>query len=261
MSYGKVHLVIPDPHAHPDFHNRRADYLGQLIKDLKPDVVVNLGDAADMASLSTFDKGKSSFNGRSYSKDIESHLDFQERMWAPSKKAKKKRPHRVVLEGNHEHRIKRALEYSPELEGERHGISFKDYDFNSYYHDVVEYEGSTPGVIAIDGVHYAHYFISGVMSRAVGGEHHASSLGKKTMVSCTVGHSHLRDFAVSTGATGRVIQSLVAGVFQDYRSPWAGAVNNLWSWSGVVIKRDVADGIYDHQWVSLGALEREYGAL
>ena len=258
MSYGKVHLVIPDQHAHPDFSNDRADYLGRLIKDLKPDVVVNLGDAADMASLSSFDKGKASFNGRNYEKDILAHLDFQERMWAPSKKSKKKRPYRVVLEGNHEYRTKRVLETSPELEGDRHGISFKDYDFNSYYHDIVEYEGSTPSFIAIDGVHYAHYFISGVLGRAIGGEHHASSLGKKTMVSCTVGHSHLRDFDMSTGSTGNTILSLVAGVFQDYRSTWAGAVNNLW-WSGVVIKRGVDNGIYDHEWVSLKRLKEIYG--
>lgn len=254
----RVHLVIPDQHSHPDYNNKRADFIGKLIVDLKPDVVVNLGDAADMASLSTFDKGKASFNGRSYSKDIDSHLDFQDRLWAPIRKAKKKSPYRVVLEGNHEHRVKRALEFSPELEGERHGISFKDFDFESYYHDVVEYEGQTPGFIAIDGVHYAHYFISGVLGRAIGGEHHAASLGKKSMVSCTVGHSHLRDFNMSTGATGRVILSLVAGVYQDYRSTWAGSVNDLW-WSGVVIKRDVSDGVYDHQWVSLKALEKEYG--
>jgi predicted MPP superfamily phosphohydrolase len=44
---GKTHLIIPDPHAHPDFNNDRAVWLGELIKDLKPDVVVNLGDMWD----------------------------------------------------------------------------------------------------------------------------------------------------------------------------------------------------------------------
>jgi 3',5'-cyclic AMP phosphodiesterase CpdA len=52
----KVHLIIPDQHAHPEYLNKRADYVGQLIKDLKPDVVINLGDAADIASWS-FKKG------------------------------------------------------------------------------------------------------------------------------------------------------------------------------------------------------------
>jgi hypothetical protein len=57
----KTYLVVPDQHAHPDHNNDRADYLGKFIKDLKPHVVVNIGDAADLASLSTFDKGKHSF--------------------------------------------------------------------------------------------------------------------------------------------------------------------------------------------------------
>lgn len=65
--------------------------------------------------MSSFDKGKASFHGRNYQKDIEAHLDFQDRMWHPIKKAKRKLPHRVVLEGNHENRIKKAIQYSQSL--------------------------------------------------------------------------------------------------------------------------------------------------
>jgi len=138
----KTHLVIGDPHAHPDYSNARADWLGKLILDLKPDVVVNMGDTADLASMSSFDKGKASFHGRNYQKDIEAHLDFQDRMWHPIKKAKRKLPHRVVLEGNHENRIKKAIQYSPELEGDRFGVSFKNLAFEDYYDSVVEYDAS-----------------------------------------------------------------------------------------------------------------------
>jgi hypothetical protein len=253
-----THLVIPDPHAHPDFSNDRADWLGQLIKDVKPDVVINLGDAADLSSLSSFDKGKASFHGRNYSSDIVSHLDFQERMWYPSRKTKKKQPRRIVLEGNHEHRIKRAIELSPELEGERFGVSFKDLDFDSYYQEVVEYDGQTPGIISVDGVSYAHFFISGVMGRPIGGEHHAHSLIAKNHISSTCGHSHLVDWSVRTNPLGKKIMGCVAGVYQDYRSPWAGNVNNLW-WSGVVLKRQVEDGVYAPQFISMDQLRREYG--
>ena len=62
----KTHLIIPDSHAHPDYKNDRYDWLGKLILDLKPDVLVNIGDTADMASLSAYDKGKASFHGRNY---------------------------------------------------------------------------------------------------------------------------------------------------------------------------------------------------
>lgn len=254
----KIHLVIPDQHAHPSADNTRSDWLGKLITDLKPDVVINIGDAIDLPSLSDHEKGKASFVGASYQKDIESHLEFQERMWAPLKKAKKKRPYSVFCEGNHEYRIKRALNNNPELAGSKYGISFKDLGLDDYYHKVVEYQGSTPGIIDVDGILYAHYFISGLMGRPIGGEHHAHSLLAKNMQSSTCGHSHTVDWSVRASASGKKQMGCVAGVFQDYVSSWAGVVNRLWS-SGVVIKRNVVDGMYDFEWVSIERLKKEYG--
>jgi len=105
-------LVVGDPHAHPDFPNDRADWLGQYIKETKPDVVVNMGDTFDMPSLSSYDKGKASFHGASYERDIDSGLNFLDRMWHPVKKSKKKLPHSVFLVGNHEQRKKKVLEYN-----------------------------------------------------------------------------------------------------------------------------------------------------
>jgi len=226
---------------------------------VRPDVVVNIGDAADMASLSSYDRGTRGFMSRSYERDINSHLDFQERLWAPMKRAKKKQPYRIVVEGNHEHRIKRAIETDPQLEGSRFGISFRDLDFDSYYHDVVEYEGQTPGIIAVDGIHYSHFFVSGVMGRPIGGEHHAYSLITKNFTSCTCGHSHTVDWSTRTDTTGRKIMGLVAGVYQDYRSDWSGHAQDLW-WRGVVLKREVSDGVYDPEFISLEKLRREYGS-
>lgn len=254
----KTHLVLPDPHAHPDYNNDRAIWAGKLIKDLKPDVVINLGDTADVASLSTYDKGKGSFHGRNYEADINSHLDFQEKLWHPIKKSKKKLPRRVVLEGNHEHRIKKVIDMSPELAGDKFGVSFKNLELDTWYQDVVEYEGGTPGIIEIDGVAYAHFFISGVMGKAIGGVHHASSLLAKNHMSSTCGHSHLVDYSVTTTSTGKQMMGLVAGVYQDYDSPWAGNVNKLW-WPGLVIKREVEDGVYCPEFVSMEKLRKEYG--
>lgn len=253
---GHTHLVIPDQHADPRFNNDRADWLGQLLEELRPDVVINIGDSADLSSLSAYDKGKASFVGRSYEADINAHLDFQERLWAPIRKARKK-PFSVFCEGNHEHRIKRALDLAPEYAGDQFGLSFRDLDLHSVYDEVVEYQGMTPGIIEVDGVQYAHYFVSGLMGRPIGGMHHAASLIAKTFKSSTCGHSHTFDFSVKAGASGHTIMGCVVGVYQDYDSPWAGGVNNLWQ-RGVLIKRNVKDGIYDHQWISIDTLKRQY---
>ena len=253
----KDYCIVPDIHSHPDHHNDRADWLGQFIKDRKPDVVVNMGDTWDLPSLSSFDKGKASFNGANYERDMDSGLDFQDRMWHPMKKSKKKQPRKVFLEGNHEHRLNKVLEYEPHLAGDRYGISYKNFQLEHYYNDIVMYEGGTPGVIALDGIAFAHFFISGVMGRPIGGEHHASSLITKNMHSSVTAHSHLFDHSVKSNVMGKKLTGLVAGVFQDYESGWAGRVNGLWR-SGLCYLRNVEDGNYDLEFISIEALRKEY---
>jgi predicted MPP superfamily phosphohydrolase len=252
----KTVLVISDQHAHPDHNNNRADWLGKYMKEVKPDIVVNIGDAADMPSLSGFDKGKASFVGNSYEKDIEAHLDFQERLWHPLRKGKRKRPRSVIMYGNHENRLKRVLEFQPELSGDKYGVSFKNFDFASYYDEQYPYEGSTPAVCTIDGVSFAHFFISGLMGRPIGGDHHAASLLAKNHTSSVCGHSP--DYAIRSSTTGKKIMGLVTGVYQDYESGWAGSTNKLW-WKGVTVLRNFEGGTFDPSFVSLEALRRAYG--
>lgn len=251
----RTHLIIPDPHAHPEHHNKRAEYLGHLINDIKPDVVINIGDNADMPSLSSYDKGTKGFIGRSYKKDIDAHLDFNDRLWSIVKKQKKRLPERHFLIGNHEQRIERVINSSPELEGT---VSYDDLQLDHYYDNTVHYEGNTPGVLTLDGIHYAHFMVSGVMGRPIGGEHPAYSLLTKQFTSCTVGHVHTADFCVRTAANGKKVMSSVVGCYQDYDSDWAGEVNKLW-WRGIVVKRNVEDGVYDPQFISLESLRKEYG--
>lgn len=251
----KTHLVIPDPHAHPKFNNRRADWVGNLINDVKPDVVICLGDLADMPSLSSYDRGTKAFQGRNYRADIDSALDFNDRLWSIVRKSKRKLPRRVILEGNHEHRISKAINLQPELEG---AISLDDLEYQRYYDDFVPYNGRSPGVITIDGISYAHFFISGVMGRPLGGAHPAYSILSKGHGSATAGDLHLLSYEVQTGIGNKRIQGLVAGCYQDYDADWAGEANKLW-WRGVVVKRNVENGNYDPEFISLNRLRKEYG--
>lgn len=250
-----TYLVIPDQHAVPYHHNERADWLAQLIIDLRPDVVINMGDAADMESLSSYDKGKRSFYGKSYSKDIAAHLDFQERLWEPVRRTKKRLPHRVILEGNHENRIERALDLSPELEGT---IGFRDYDFDRYYDEVIRYDGGLPGIYRRDGILFAHFFPTGISGRPLGGERPAHMLIAKNGVSSVAAHSHTLDFATRRTVGNEYLNGLVVGCYQDFINPWAGPVGRFWQ-AGVAILRDVEDGKFDLQWISIEALKKAYG--
>lgn len=251
----KSHLYITDSHAHPQHNNDRADWLSSLISDVKPDVVIHGGDSADMPSLSTYDKGKRSFAGRSYRADIDSHLEFQDRMWAKVKKQKKKLPLRIFLVGNHEHRINRALDLQPELEGT---IGLNDLELERYYDIVVPYEGQTPGVVNVDGINYAHYFVSGVMGQPLSGTHPGNALVTKNFCSCSAGHSHLWDHCVRTDTNGRSINGLVAGCYMDYDADWAGSVNRLW-WRGLALKHNVEHGDYDLEQISIERMRNTYG--
>lgn len=249
------HLVIPDPHATPGVSNRRANWAGKLINDLKPDVVVVLGDTADMSSLCTYDKGRKSTIDRSYKRDIDAHGDFQERLWNTVRKSKRKLPRAVTLLGNHEHRIERAVDLQPELDGI---VSYRDLCLGEYYDEVVHYEGSTPGSITINGVNYAHYLVSGISGRAISGERLAHSLISKRLSSCVVGHSHLLDVSTRTTHNGRRVYGISAGCYQEHTPKFAGDAGKLW-WRGVVVLDNVDNGSFDLQTISMSTLKKEYG--
>ena len=251
------HLIIPDSHAHPDHNNDRFDWLSQLIIDLQPDVIVDIGDSACMPSLSSYDKGKRGFEGRRYQKDLAASYEAQDRLMTPLRRRKKKMPRRVKLIGNHEYRIQRAIDLDAAvLEGT---ISIDDLKYKDFGWEVVPYEGSSPGIITIDGISYAHYFTTGVMGRPQGGEHPAYNLLNKQFGSCTQGHTHTLDFAVRTRASdNKKIMGAVCGCYIDYFCDWAGNANHQWS-RGVLFKQNIEDGQYDFEWIGIGSIKDAYG--
>jgi hypothetical protein len=247
----KTHIIIPDSHAHPEYNNDRYTWLGELIHDVKPEVVVDIGDFWDMPSLCSYDKGKRGFENRRYNLDIASGCDAQDRLLHPFRKSKRKKPRLIRCLGNHEHRINRVLETDPILDGtiSTRDLQSREYGFEEYpFLDIVE----------VDGIQYAHYFASGVMGRPIGGVNLGASILAKQLNSATQGHSHLFDHAVRVRGNGHRIHGLSCGVFQDYVPPFARASARYWS-SGVVIKRGVENGDYDLEWVSMRRLKEIYG--
>lgn len=247
-------LFLTDAHSNPEHNNERATWLGRLIFDLRPDIVVNGGDTADMSSLCSYDRGKRSFQGRTYAADIASHNDFQDRLWHSYRRAKKRLPRRITLIGNHEQRIDRAIDVQPELEGV---ISYRDLDLERYYDTVIPYSGSTPGGLIIDGIYFSHYLVSGISGRPIGGENSASAILSKRYTSCCVGHSHLVDWSVKTRADGQKIMGLSGGCVIDYDMPYAGDSARLW-WRGVTLLKNLENGSYDPTFISLNQIKKEY---
>jgi hypothetical protein len=258
----KIHLVIPDSHAKPNVSNNRFDLLGRLIVDLKPDVIINIGDMADMESLCMYDVGKKSFEGRRYKKDIAAVIDAQEKMFyyldeyndkQRRLKQKQYKPELHFCLGNHEERINRVVELQPQLE---ETISIKDLRYEEFGWTLHPFKSP----VAIDGILYSHYFTSGIMGKAISSVHTAYTLLQKKHQSCTQGHSHLLDYCTLTTGEGKKLQGLSCGSFleKDQFESYAGVESNQMWWRGLIVKHITTNG-YDLETISIERLEEIYG--
>jgi hypothetical protein len=252
----KRHLVIPDVQIKPGADLSYIDWIARYAIDKKPDVLVIIGDWADMPSLSSYDEGKKSFEGRTYRDDILAANDGLQRLMAPieAEIERLKRNHRthwnlrkVVTLGNHEARINRAIEEDRKLDGL---ISTDDLFFGQFGFEV--YPFLQP--VVIDGIAYCHYFCSGQMGRPIGTAR--ATLTKKHM-SCVAGHLQGYDVATDHRADGKRITAIIAGSAYPEDQPYLNAQTNT-HWRGILMLNEVNDGEFDEMKVSLNFLKERY---
>lgn len=258
MSSGRTHLVIPDTQVKPGVPTDHLAWIGRYILDRQPDVVVHLGDHWDMPSLSHYDRGKLQMEGRRYKEDVQAGNTALRLLTTPTVEANRKRakrgselyePEWHLLRGNHEHRIVRAVEENPQLEG------FMGYaDLRSPGWEVHDFLKP----VFIDGVGYSHFWANPLTGRPLGGmiETRLKNVGH----SFTMGHVQVLQTGVRFvhGPNGPAMQrGLVAGACylhdEDYKG-WQGNAH----WRGVIVKHEVRDGAYDLMEVSLDFLCRKY---
>ncbi len=255
----KTAVVFTCAHADPSVPNDRFDWLSDFIYDVRPDYVVDLGDGADLKSLNSYDtRYPKAIVAQNYESDIQCYNDAQERLRRKFRVMKKKRPAFFGLEGNHENRIKKAIANDPRLEGSKYGISFSHLQTDVWFDEYHEYNNSAPAIADYDGISYAHYIASGNYGTAMSGLHHAYGIIQKRHNSTTVGHSHKRSMFFKDDAHPHPTIGLVAGCFKGAKEGWAGQANLEW-WKGVIVKRNIRDGYYEPEFVSLERLRDVYG--
>lgn len=249
--------VIPDCQVKHGFDISYLEWIGKYIVAKKPDVIVNIGDFADMPSLSSFDIGKRQFEGQRYVKDIKAAHDGMELLLKPlnefnieAKKNHKPRynPAKVLTIGNHEQRIIRAVDKDAKLEGV---LSIKDLKYEEYGWEVHEFLE----VVVIEGVAFSHYFTSGLLQRPVSSA--AMCLTKKHM-STVQGHQQGLQIATGHKADGRPITSIIAGSCYTHDEDYMGPQGNK-HWRGIVMLHEVNDGAFDLMPVSLDYLRKKHG--
>lgn len=260
MKEQATHVLIPDTQCKPGVPTDHLYWIGQYIVDHfagKPNVkVVHIGDHADMPSLSSYDKGKKSMEGRRYKEDIAAankgfnvlcfpldrynakRREFKEKQWWPE---------RHILLGNHENRITVATENDAQLEGI---LSLDDLNYAAHDWEVHPYLRP----VFIDGIGYCHYWQNPMTGKPYGG---AATQRLKTIGHTFVmGHQQILDYAVRF-VKGNSQHGLIAGACYLHDEEYKGFQGNA-HWRGIVILHEVRDGSFDPMFVSLDYLCRRY---
>ena len=259
----RTHLIIGDSHAHWEEGNQRFESLGRMVKDLSPDVVIDIGDSADMSSLLMFESGSKMpiFEGHSYWKDVDAYRDAKERYHHYLGKTPSKMRHIRII-GNHENRIDRVLEVEPRFRGV---IGIEDLGDE----DIFDWEVA-PFLepLMVDNVAYSHYFKSPGGHRPVGGVMPARAVLMKYPGSFTrvFGHTHsfgfYEDADGSPGDHYKKITSINAGCYFNPGMPgmrWSGTDKNRWR-SGILVIEIGPDGqINSWKWFDYWDVQRRWG--
>jgi hypothetical protein len=252
------HFVLPDCQVKPGNSVEYLNKIGRYIVEKQPDVIVNIGDFADMPSLSSYDIGKKSFEGRRYNEDVQASHLAMDALLAPmheyNDKAKKNgkkqyKPRMVLTCGNHEFRINRVVNGDPKLDGT---IGVGDLDYESYGWEVYPFLE----VVVIDNIAYSHYHVSGAAGRPLGSAQ--LTLSKKFM-SCVAGHQQGRQVATAYRADGKRITSIIAGSCYEHDEDYMGPQGNKQHWRGCIMLNDVKPwGEFDEMFVSLDYINKKY---
>lgn len=250
------HLVIPDCQIRPGDDTAFLRRIGNYIVEKQPDVLVCIGDFADMPSLSSYDVGKKAYEGRRYIADVDSAFDAMLELTTPIREynemrkrngKKQYRPRMVMTLGNHENRINRAINSDPKLEGL---ISTEDLGYKAFGWKVYPFLE----VVIIDGVAYSHYFVTGVAGRPASS---AAAQIRKTNMSCVAGHQQGLHIATANRADGALLTSVIAGSCYEHNEDYLGPQGNK-HWRGILVLHEVNNGAFDLMPVSLNYLNKEY---
>lgn len=251
-------MLIPDTQAKEGVPDEHMVWAGKWAAEKKPDYIVHIGDHWDMPSLSVYDKGKKSFEGRTYQSDIYAGNLAMDKFMTPiieeqnrlvRNKQASWNPEKHFALGNHEERIMRAINQTRELDG-----TYSYNDFNLARHGWEVHEYTKPFIIA--GIAFAHYFTSGTMGRPVSS---ARALVTKKHMSCVMGHVQQTEIDLSQKrADGRQLTGLFAGCFYQHNEDYLGHQGNevrrqIW------MLYNCDDGAFDAHPLSLEYLRKRYG--
>ena len=247
--HGLKIAVIPDAQIAAGVPIEHLRACGNYLTEIRPDVIVNIGDFADMPSLSTYNQaGSLEAEKTRYLNDLAAVKHSMMTVLAPIRKVRGWKAKMVLTLGNHEDRITRTVAVNPRhLQGI---MSVDDLGYREAGWTV--YPFLQP--VMIGGVAFCHFFPSGVMGRPITT---AAALLAKMHISCVAGHLQGRDIAFSKRADGKSMTAIIAGSFYSHSESYLSPLANN-HWRGMLVLNETRDGTFDEMCISINYLLRKH---
>lgn len=249
-AHGLRIAILPDAQVRKGVPIDHLAAYGRYIAAKQPDVIVCIGDFADVPSLSTYSQpGSIDSEGARWQHDKESVWTAMEAFLSPIAKVAGYKPQMVMTYGNHEDRITRAICADPKrLMGT---LSLDDLRYEAYGWTTVPFLQP----ITIAGVAFCHYFPGGIMGRPVGS---ARQILTKLHMSAFAGHQQGRDIAYAKRADGGDLTAIISGSFYQHNETYLSPFTNK-HWRGAYFLHEVKDGSFDEMALSIGYIMRRFG--
>jgi len=240
--------VIADLQCKPTESLEYLLWIGKYIADTKPDIIVNIGDHYDMPSLSSYDKGKASAEGRRFVDDLNAGNNGLELLNLAMHKDPTYNPRKVFCKGNHEHRIDRYVEDNPELIGvigtELLPLEAYGWEVHDFLHPV-----------EIEDIYFVHYLANPMTGKPYSGT--ASSILKTVGKSFVVGHKQVLDITIRPTIDGRQQIGIINGACYPFEEKYKGVFGNV-HYRGITVLTEVKEGFGLPSFVSLDYMKEKY---
>lgn len=241
-------LVIADTQAKSEESLEYLLWIGHYIAEKQPDVIVHIGDHYDFPSLSSYDKGKSSSEGRRLYKDIEAGNTGFEYLNLAMKSIPDYNPRKVFCLGNHEHRLSRYVDDNPELIGT---LGVDKLPFEKYGWEVHPFLKP----VEIEGIYFVHYLANPFTGKPYSGT--AANILSKVGKSFVVGHKQTLDISIRPTIDGSLQLGIVNGACYDFSESYKGYQGNN-HFRGLTVLHECADGFGVPMFVSLDYMKEKY---
>ncbi len=241
--------ILPDVQAKHGVDFKHLAHIGRYFAEKQPEIIVCLGDFADMPSMSSYDeKGSKKAVGRTYKKDFAAAHRAMDTFMDQLTSAPGYKPRLELVLGNHEDRINRALNSDPRLEGTISMDMLRYEEYGWRVHPFLK-------TLTIRDIIFVHYLTSGVMGRPI---QSAAALLTKKHMSAVVGHQQGCLIANAQRGDGKQLTGIIAGSCYTHNEDFMGPQGNN-HFRGFLMLHDVKPGgVFEPMPVSLSYMKKRY---